>query len=279
MDLDLREAFDRGFGLEPAHRPVSDRVEAGHRAVRRRRLAGTVLTVAVATVVGVGAVALLGQGSGGAPQFADDATSRPSATPTAEPWGRDELVRYTNSGEIEIRDGVTVLQRIESPMPQDVAQSSVALALEHDGRESWHLLQWEGAGGSSSGASFHPGGAFATLESWVADLVLLNTDPEKWEDQAAHVTFADDGSLVSSQGVQILEQRHPIELKNFTEKPSDRTAAALLQGPDGTKFYVLVRDLYGEIDVETWAYASGGADLDAFLAVARAAFESGEGGR
>jgi hypothetical protein len=278
MDLDLREAFDQGFGPEPLHRPVSERVEAGHQAVRRRRLAGTVLTVALAAVVGFGAVALLGQGSGGAPQFAADETTSPSATPTPEPWGRDELVRYTNSGEIEVRDGVTVLQRIESPMPRDVAQSSVALALEHDGKESWHLLEWEG-GGSSSGASFHPGGAFATLESWVADQVLLNTDPEQWEDQNDYVTFADDGSLVPSQGVEILEQRHPIQLENFTEKPSDRTAAALLRKPDGTKFYVLVRDAYGQIDVLKWEYASGGPDLDAFLVVARAAFESGEGGR
>ncbi len=55
MDVDLREAFDQGFGPEPEHRPVSERVEAGHRAVRRRRLAGTVLTVAVAAVVGIGA--------------------------------------------------------------------------------------------------------------------------------------------------------------------------------------------------------------------------------
>jgi len=163
-------------------------------------------------------------------------------------------------------------------MPQDVAQSSVALALEHEGHESWHLLEWKGDG-SSSGASFHPGGAFATLQSWVADLVLLNTDPEQWQDQADDVTFADDGSLVAREGFQILEQRHPIELTNFTERPSDRTAAALLQKPDGTKLYVLVRDAYGEIDVLTWEYASGGPDLDAFLVVAKAAFESGEGGR
>jgi hypothetical protein len=28
MDLDLRDTFDQGFGPEPAHRPVSDRIEA-----------------------------------------------------------------------------------------------------------------------------------------------------------------------------------------------------------------------------------------------------------
>jgi len=74
MDVDLREALTQGFGAEPPHRPVADRVEAGHRAVRRRRLVGTALTVAVATVVGLGAVALLGQGSGGDLQLASDET-------------------------------------------------------------------------------------------------------------------------------------------------------------------------------------------------------------
>src|SRR5215207_6176626 len=60
MDMDLREAFDQGFGPEPVHRPVSERVEAGRRAIRRRRVAGAVVTVATAAVVGLGAVAVLG---------------------------------------------------------------------------------------------------------------------------------------------------------------------------------------------------------------------------
>ena len=105
---------------------------------------------------------------------------------------------------------------------------------------------------------------------------MLRTNPEDFGN-AEYVTFADDRSLVTTHGVAILEQRHPIELENFVEKPTDRTAAALLQGPDGKKWYVLVRDLYGEIDTQVVPFKAGGPDLDAFLEFATAAFASGEG--
>ncbi len=63
MDLDLHESLTEGFGPEPPHRPVADRLAAGHRAVRRRRLAGSVVAVAAATAIGLGVTAILGGGA------------------------------------------------------------------------------------------------------------------------------------------------------------------------------------------------------------------------
>jgi hypothetical protein len=89
MDVELREALSQGFGPEPEHRPLVDRLEAGHRAVRRRRLAGAMVTVAVAAVVGAGAVAFLGDG-GPAPSQV--------ATEPATGWRDGEPARYDEQG-------------------------------------------------------------------------------------------------------------------------------------------------------------------------------------
>lgn len=268
MDTDLREALSQGFGPEPPHRAVADRLEAGHRAVRRRRIAAAVVTVAVAGVVGVGAVAVLGEG-GDAPSHV--------ATDPASSWDPDVLARYTTDGEVEVRPGVTVLQRIDAPLPAPggAEHRSVALAVEADGTEHWLLLEWDGPGFSATSA-FHPDGAFATLQDWVDDQVALQTDPAD-HGNAEYVSFADDGSLVTTHGVQVLDQRHPVDLENFVEKATDRTAAALLQGPDGKKWYVLVREVYDEIDTQVVPFKVGGPDLGAFLRFATRAFASGEG--
>jgi hypothetical protein len=277
MDVELREALTRGFAPEPPHRPVSDLVKAGHRAVRRRRIAGAVVAVATAAVIGVGATIVL-DGEAGPDRAAD--TTEPagpadSGRSTEMPWQDGELVRFTDDGELELGDGVTVLQRIDSPLPAKSGELSVALALEKNGTETWWLLQRYESGGSS-GASFHPGGAFASIQDWIDEQVQLRTDPES-VGKVDYLDFAPDGSLVSSHGVTILEQRHPIDLHNFVNEPTDRTAAALLQRPDGEKFYVLVRDLDDHVDVQEVAYQNGGPDLDAFLLFAADSFANGDG--
>ena len=74
----------------------------------------------------------------------------------------------------------------------------------------------------------------------MAEQVRLNMTPTAEDDSAGYVTFADAGRLTTTHGVVILDQRPHPELKDFTSLglPS---AAAMLQGPDGKKWYVLVR--------------------------------------
>jgi hypothetical protein len=276
VDLDLREALDQGFGPEPPHRSISERIEAGHRAVRRRRLAGAVVVAAAAAAVGLGTAVVAGDRPADSTQVASESPTPPT-TAAASPsvtWRANELVKYAPDGTLHVRDGVEVLQRLDAPLPPEVAPRSVALSVRFDGQETWWLLQWHRPGSTAS-SSFHPGGGFATLEDWVAEQVLLSTHPEQ-VGQVDYITFAEDGSLVSSQGVRILEQQHPIHLANFAG-PRDRTAAALVQGPDDTKWYVLVRDLDGRVDVQKVDYSNGGPDLDSFLAFAEDAFANGDG--
>ena len=275
MDVELREALTQGFGPEPAHRPVTDRLEAGYRAVRRRRIAGAVVTLAVASVVGIGAVAVLG-GNGDAPsQVATDPTADPAVDPTGDPaavWDEGELARYDDDGNIELRPGVTVLDRVDEPYGDaSDYHHSIALALEFQGAQSWLILEWDtdptGASSSASGAGAAPEGSF---QDWVAQNVAANDD-----NSAGYVEFADDGSLVSSHGVEILEQRHPVELKDFVLE-GEPSAAALLQGPDGKKWYVVVRDS-GGLDVIAVPFRTGGPTLDDFVDYARQKYASGVG--
>ena len=277
MDMDLREAFDQGFGPEPAHRPVSERVEAGHRAVGRRRVAGTVLAAAVATVVGLGAVAVLG-GAGNSPsQVAADPTAHPTTVPSD--WeDEDELARFDSGGNLEVRPGVTVLERIDSPFPPSAGMDrSVGLALGDEGDVTWMLMTWntdDDGHTSESGVAWAPG-ADGSFTEWVTEQVRLQTTPTPEDSSAGYVEFAGDGSLVSSHGVQVLDQRHPVRLKDFTfgDEP---TAAALLQGPDGKKWYVLVRDIDG-VEVIAVPFKTGGPTLDDFLAYARTMYDEGVG--
>lgn len=263
MDVELREALTQGFGTEPPHPPVADRLTAGHRAVRRRRVARAVVTVAAAAGLGLGSVAVLGDAGNAPTQVA----TNPGPT-----WGDGELARYSADGMVEVRPGATVLYRIDEPLgdPSDF-NHSVALALEFQGARTWMILSWKAdPHGGSSGMTAAGGPEEGTFADWVEQQVAANED-----NSAGYVEFADDGSLVATHGVEIIDQRHPVELKDFT-LGDEASAAALLQGPDGKKWYVLVR--YAEKpDVIAVPFQTGGPDLDAFLEYARQKYASGEG--
>ena len=270
MDVELREALNTGFGPEPAHRPLVDRLEAGHRAVRRRRLAGAMVAVAMAGVVGLGAVAVLGDGGDAPSQVATDA---------ADGWRDGELARYDEDGQLEVRPGVTVLDRIDAPIPTVTGvQQSAALAVEHEGIRSWLLLKWsdwEDGKIHESVTASRPAGPDESFDEWVSDQVRILTTPTAEDDSAGYVGFADDGSLVTTHGIEILEQRHPVDLEDFT-RAGEASAAALLRGPDDKKWYVLVR-YAEEPDTIAVPFQTGGPTLDDFLAYAREKYASGEG--
>ena len=271
MDVELREALSHGFGPEPPHPPVGERLTAGHRAVRRRRVAGAVVTVAAAAAVGIAATAL----TGGTPDRSDDVATEQTASPDPqpEPWDGSELVRYSDSGMVEVRPGVTVLQRIDEPLgdPTDF-NHSVALAVEFQGAESWLILDWwaDPNGGSSEMAAVaHPtGGTFA---DWVEQQVAANED-----NSGGVVRFADDGTLVATHGVEILDQVSTPDLPANFAPPGAPTAAALLKGPDGKRWYVVVRDVDG-LEIISTPFRTGGENLQEFLDYARSKYASGEG--
>ncbi len=270
MDVDLREALSTGFGLEPPHPPVAERIAAGRRAVRRRQLAGSVVAVAMAAILGIAAAVVLSS-DGSAPSHIASDTGGKTESP--------ELARYDEQGNLQLHPGVTVVDRVDEPYPPSAGKDhSVALALEYQGQESWLLLTWaqdRDGGQSASGAGMSEVPADGSFRAWVDEQVRLAVTPKPEDDSAGYLDFADDGSLVASHGVEILEQAHPIRLKDFT-LGDEPTGAALLQGPDGKKWYVVVRDVDG-VEVIAVPFKTGGPNLAAFLDYAREKYASGEG--
>ena len=114
-----------------------------------------------------------------------------------------------------------------------------------------------------------------SFEDWVRRTGRAPDDPDAEDNSAGYVEFAEDGSLVSSHGVEILDQVLDPGFKDFVMQ-GEPSAAALLQGPDGKKWYVAVRDS-GGLDVIAVPFKTGGPDLDAFVDYARERYASGEG--
>ncbi|MFC6287338.1 hypothetical protein ACFP3Q_08185 [Nocardioides sp. GCM10027113] len=84
----------------------------------------------------------------------------------------------TNDGELALRPGVTVVERVENPMEYAGPDQSLALVLEHRGEVSWAMVMVERdeegellGGGLVVG---EPGGRFAGFEEWLADSVAGN---------------------------------------------------------------------------------------------------------
>ncbi len=276
---DLHEAFHQGFGPEPQHRPVSERVEAGHRAVRRRRLVGAVLTVAVATVVGVGAVALLGDGSRGTAPVATDSPS-PSTTTSGLP--APDLAHYTDDGTLVIDPSATVLTRIDNPLGVQAPDDSVALDLLQGDQEYWTIVRVEVSdeGAYESVGQFTtPADENATFADWVRVQAEDTPSIPRGDDYIPRipVRFDQGENLVPVDGIRIVAQWPHPDLPESFAPTGARTAVALIEGRDGRRQWVLARDVDG-FDVVKFPASRSGADVEAFLEFARAQYSDGGAG-
>jgi hypothetical protein len=135
--------------------------------------------------------------------------------------------------------------------------------------------QPDGSGSESGSGAVYPGGTDKSFEAWVAQQVERMTTPTPEDKSAGYVKFGEDGRLVSSHEVEILDQVLDPGFKNFV-LAGEPSAAALLQGPDGKKWYVAVRDS-GGLDVIAVPFKTGGPTLDDFLAYARTKYDEGVG--
>ncbi len=271
MDVDLREALHQGFGPEPPHRPVAERLAAGHRAVRRRRAAGSVVAVAFAGTLGLGAALVLGDDDSGRPELATD---------TGSGLQQGELARYDQRGELQVNSGVTVLDRVDNPFPPSAGfERSVALAVEHDGEESWLLLthsDYDDGSQSESGAGAAAVAASGSFRDWVAEQVRDMMTPRPENSSTGYLEFADDGSLVATHGIEILDQVLDPPMPEGFAPDDARVAAALLREPDGKRFFVLVVETRTSLETDAEPMKIGGPDLEAFLDHVRDQYLSGE---
>lgn len=249
--MDLRESFDRALDGGPAHRPIADRLAAGRRATRRRRMgAGAGVVAAVVAVGGVGWAALPGQGGAvdGSVATSPTATQTPTTDP-ATPISPERVPLFgydLESAELQTADGLVIKQQIDNPVARQGVVSSAAVAT-YQGERVWLMAAvLPGRGGWSSE---QPAIANRTFEQWVHELAVLNTD-QMFVGGAydpGWVTLSADGVLTAHKGASILEQNSPARLD---QAPADVPSATGTIEVDGARFCVVARTL-------TTAKASG----------------------
>ncbi len=277
MDLDLREAFDQGFGPEPA---APARLRSG-RGKGTGPYAGGGWSARSSPSPsrrswGSAAVAMLGTTDR---QSTARWPTTPTASPTADVWPVEEPARYTDEGELEVR-----------PAPPSCSASTTPWATRRRPPLGRHGRGPRGNGDVADPRLEDPGGRHpaVTVSSAIRPriarrelgrrLVLLSTArraPGRLP-RASPPT----ARWCASQGVEILEQRHPIELKDFVFKrraDGRRSAAGHSTGRSGTSWSATSTasrssrcrgstPAVARTWTRSWTYA-------------RPMYESGEGGR
>lgn len=267
MDTDIRHELDRSFGEGPAHPSVEVPLAAGRRALRRRR---ALVSGAAAAVVVVAGAAYAVAGSGSAPDAERPIVAvEPSATP--EPWQRAEIVRYTD-GELEVRPGVTVHERLPNPFDHAAPDLSDALDVTWRGQRSWVLT--ERLDGRTSVAQSVPSNGWASFGDWVSDQVAQTGTG--W-DETMRLTA--DGQVVPVDGATVLQHTDDPQLGDDFAPPGATTGAAIVDLGGGRPVYFVVwRVLDGELDViPTPPGDVVGATFQELLTYARSQYASGEG--
>ena len=194
----------------------------------------------------------------------------------------------TSDRELHLRDGVEVLRQVDNPWPVlEPPAVAAGLAARFQGR-TWWLVTYLAKNGSSGSTVTWAGDTEGLgFEDWVraqAGRMLSGrgTDDESTLGIPAYglVRFAGaTEQLTVANGGEILEQRPGVDVGESFAGPDDRTAAALVRAPTGEVVYVLVRALPHESSQPIAVPVDqGGADLDAFLEMARARYAEGGGG-
>ena len=275
---ELHEEIDRSFGHGPAPRSVEDRIHAGHRALLRRRLASGFAAFAVVAALGGTAWALA---PGDRPAatgtiIATDPSPAPSPTESAspEPWEPGTPVRYVD-GELQIRPGVVVHERIENPYGYAPPRMSDALDLTFKGKRMWVIAEHKNSGGSLSMSA--PSNGWASFADYVADQVELAVPGDSgWPDT---LRLTDQGTVVASPGSEILQRSDDPALGESFAPAGTPTGAALVRAAeDGVAYFVVWRVVGGELDVLTTPPDDvTGATFQELLSYARSQYASGEG--
>ena len=284
---DLREHLDAAIGAGPDHRPVASLLTAGHRAVRRRRIAAVTGTAVVLAVVGTTYAA-----AGGQPRAAHDpqvthpgptASATPDPSPAEDaaaeqPWGRYDFIRYDDrNGRLEVRSGVQILDRVDDYLRGTRFDHSVAMDVLFEGKEYWVSAEWVAATKTmesyGSAGMTKPSDGWADFRAWTDDQAAANgVEVEGGSGYPDLVVAAADATLSAAPGARILEQ-------TATDLPEGFDRAAYV-GRDGRRYLVLERIIGSqEPELITVHAEPHGDSLDALLSWARQKYADGEGVR
>src|SRR5262245_42796975 len=146
----LHDEIEQSFGTGPEHRPIEQQIEAGRRALRRRRMVAAMAGVGVVAVIGTTYAVVSPDSEGRATGVAAvDPTTTPSPTlDTAVPWDDDTPLRYLD-GDLQIHPGVVVHEHIDNPYGHEPPDLSDALDITFDGRRTWMIVELKNGSFSS----------------------------------------------------------------------------------------------------------------------------------
>lgn len=280
----LQEQLDRSFGDGPPTPTVASRVAAGRRALVRRRVATGVAGLAASAVLVTSWYAISPGASTGSEWMGEDPTSSatPSAEPTEEastarsedPWPRGELIRYVD-GELEVRPGVVVHERIRNPHRFERPALSDALDVTWRGERQWLMIEKRPRPIGISSSSSEPSNGWASFADYVADQVQASGE-SGWPDI---FRLDDQGRVVPTAGTHVLNRSDDPQLGADFAPPAATTGAAVVSvGGEEGNYFVVWRVIDGELDVITTPPDDiVGASFDELLSGARARYASGEG--
>lgn len=232
--MSLRERID----LEIASAPLDpfdlhSTLQQGRRVVRRRRtwvvLSGAAATVALAVPVAAGLV-MTGDPRPEAPVAGQesDVTCPAAGRSTPECSGQQFLnqdnVTLTPSGELVVRNGWTITQKIDDPIPKIEA---VGVAVSDGTNAAWALIKYPDGDRDVSSEHVDPANlpAGVTFDAW------LNFASSRWTGDATTVVakFNDSGDLVAMPGWSILQQATNLTMPSRYRGPPGVTAVMQLQ--------------------------------------------------
>lgn len=276
----LEERLATAWTDGPPQPPVGERLAAGHRALRRRRVLSTAATsLAVVAIVGVATAVTGGPGgSRAADPVAPDETATATPTTGQDPAAvlGDLWARFDDEGTLVVRDDVEVRQSVEDSW-QGVRW--VAMDLVRGDRTRWYFVSDDG---SDPTVAVPPKEATPDTDAFLVWVQLQNPkpDPEAGADPAGvrfWVHLVADGRLVPvREGVTVQSSVRDPELPGFTDGTQVSVAAALRV--DGDRYYVLARRYAeGPPDYFRISVRQGGPTLATMLDFARQKYGSGEG--
>lgn len=171
--MNLAEELDRAIGEGPTNRPLSQRLAAGRKALRRRTMVQVVATVCVVAVGGAILSTTIGDVTTSVSVASDAQSSDPyEATPPQdrrlEPTlSRQAPIGLDLTGNLVVLEGVLVTRTIQNPMNLTPPGYSMGVEFQFERETSWRLLHVDA---TSEGAVFIEGlPRDQTFKEWVSE--------------------------------------------------------------------------------------------------------------
>lgn len=269
----LQDELERSFGAGPEQRPVVAHLEAGRRALRRRRTATVALGSVLVLGVGYAAVAGLWPSEPTTGELVTEPTPSPTLRPSRGVGWDQGPVRYRD-GVLEVHPDAVVHERIDNPYDYVAPRASAALDITFEGRRTWVIAELRGD--DPEYTERVPSTQWASFADWVAEQVEMTTGAE--DGWPVTLVLDDRGAVVAAAGAEVLQSTDDPQLGPTFAGPGEPTGAAVVRAADGQGYFVVWRVVGGGLDVITTPPADVvGATFQELLTYARGKYASGEG--